>query len=53
MPRSRRRHISLELSRKYCELVDIDVKRTHLAAGPVDNLDIIEEDSLSFIAKTI
>jgi site-specific recombinase XerD len=32
-------HASLEMTRKYCELADIDVKRAHTIASPVDNLD--------------
>ncbi|MCK4369130.1 MAG: tyrosine-type recombinase/integrase [Dehalococcoidales bacterium] len=31
-------HASLEMTRKYCELADIDVKRAHMTASPVDNL---------------
>jgi len=31
-------HASLEMTRKYCELADIDVKRAHMIASPVDNL---------------
>jgi site-specific recombinase XerD len=34
-------HASLEMTRRYCELADIDVKRAHLTASPVDNLDIM------------
>ena len=33
-------HSSLEMTRKYCELADADVKRAHMTASPVDNLDI-------------
>jgi len=33
-------HDSLEMTRRYCELADIDVKRAHIAASPVDNLAI-------------
>ena len=32
-------HASLEMTRRYCELADIDVKRAHSMASPVDNLD--------------
>ena len=32
-------HSSLEMTRRYCELADADVKRAHLTASPVDNLD--------------
>jgi len=31
-------HVSLEMTRRYCELADIDVKRAHMTASPVDNL---------------
>jgi site-specific recombinase XerD len=31
-------HSSLEMTRRYCELADIDVKRAHMTASPVDNL---------------
>jgi len=31
-------HSSLEMTRHYCELADVDVKRAHLTASPVDNL---------------
>jgi site-specific recombinase XerD len=33
-------HSSLEMTRRYCELADIDVKRAHATASPVDNLDL-------------
>jgi len=32
-------HASLEMTRRYCQLADIDVKRVHNMASPVDNLD--------------
>ncbi len=31
-------HASLEMTRHYCELADIDVKKAHSIASPVDNL---------------
>jgi integrase/recombinase XerD len=31
-------HASLEMTRRYCELADTDVKRAHMTASPVDNL---------------
>ena len=31
-------HASLEMTRGYCELADIDVKNAHITASPVDNL---------------
>ena len=33
-------HASLEMTRRYCELANIDVKRAHITASPVDNLPI-------------
>ncbi len=33
-------HSSLEMTRHYCELADIDVKRAHITASPVDNLNL-------------
>ncbi len=32
-------HNSLEMTRRYCEVADADVKRAHGLASPVDNLD--------------
>jgi site-specific recombinase XerD len=32
-------HASLEMTRRYCELADTDVKKAHSLASPVDNLD--------------
>lgn len=34
-------HASLEMTRRYCELADIDVKRAHMTASPVDNLCVV------------
>ena len=31
-------HASLEMTRRYCELADIDIKKAHTTASPVDNL---------------
>ncbi|MFC1929012.1 tyrosine-type recombinase/integrase [Chloroflexota bacterium] len=31
-------HSSLEMTRHYCELADVDLKRAHATASPVDNL---------------
>ena len=28
------------MTRRYCELADTDVKRAHITASPVDNLDL-------------
>ena len=33
-------HTTLEMTRHYCELADIDVKKAHLTASPVDNLGL-------------
>lgn len=33
-------HSTLEMTRHYCELADVDVKRAHLTASPVDNLGL-------------
>jgi site-specific recombinase XerD len=30
-------HSSLEMTRRYCEIADTDVKRAHITASPVDN----------------
>ena len=34
-------HSSLEMTRHYCEVADVDVKNDHLTASPVDNLALI------------
>ena len=31
-------HSSLEMTRRYCELADVDIKKAHRLASPVDNL---------------
>jgi len=33
-------HSSLEMTRRYCELANVDIKKAHAAASPVDNLAI-------------
>ena len=33
-------HSSLEMTRRYCELADTDVKRAHMTASPVDNFSL-------------
>lgn len=33
-------HSSLEMTRRYCELADVDIKTAHTMASPVDNLTI-------------
>jgi site-specific recombinase XerD len=33
-------HASLEMTRRYCELADTDVKQDHMMASPVDNLNL-------------
>ncbi len=32
-------HANLQMTRHYCEVADIDVKRAHITASPVDNLN--------------
>lgn len=32
-------HASLEMTRRYCELAETDVKKAHVMASPVDNMD--------------
>ncbi|GAF67237.1 unnamed protein product [marine sediment metagenome] len=34
-------HSSLEMTRHYCDLADVDVKRAHTTASPVDNLYLV------------
>ena len=33
-------HSSLEMTRRYCELANVDVKKVHATASPVDNLKL-------------
>ena len=33
-------HSSLDMTRRYCQLADVDVKRAHMTASPVDNLGL-------------
>jgi site-specific recombinase XerD len=33
-------HTNLEMTRRYCQLADTDVKKAHLTASPVDNMDL-------------
>jgi integrase/recombinase XerD len=40
-------HASLEMTRRYCELADIDVKRAHMTASPVDNLALRQSGNRS------
>ena len=35
-------HSSLEMTRHYCQLADVDVKKAHLSASPVDNLSLMQ-----------
>ena len=37
-------HSTLSMTRHYCELADIDVKRAHTIASPVDNLGLTVND---------
>ena len=34
-------HSSLEMTRRYCELADVDIKKAHRLASPVDNLKTV------------
>lgn len=36
-------HASLEMTRRYCELADMDVKKAHMTASPVDNLNLCKQ----------
>jgi len=33
-------HTTLEMTRHYCEIADVDVKRAHQTASPVDNMEL-------------
>jgi integrase/recombinase XerD len=33
-------HSSLEMTRRYCEIADTDLKKAHLTGSPVDNLNL-------------
>lgn len=33
-------HLTLEMTRHYCQLADVDVKKAHATASPVDNLGL-------------
>jgi len=33
-------HSSLEMTRRYCELADVDIEKAHALASPVDNLKL-------------
>jgi len=33
-------HSSLEMTRRYCELADVDMRKAHATASPVDNMAI-------------
>ena len=34
-------HSTLDMTRRYCELADLDLKRVHQMASPVDNIDLM------------
>ena len=46
-------HASLGMTRHYCELADVDVKRAHSTASPVDNLLLGSSKELGKPAKAI
>ncbi len=33
-------HSTLDMTRHYCELADLDLQRVHQTASPVDNIDL-------------
>ena len=43
-------HSSLEMTRRYCELANVDIKKAHAIASPVDNLAIGRK---SFIIRSV
>ena len=43
-------HSSLEMTRRYCELANVDIKKAHTIASPVDNLAI---ERKSFIVRNV
>jgi len=43
-------HSSLEMTRRYCELASVDIKKAHAIASPVDNLNI-ERKSIGSISS--
>ena len=43
-------HSSLEMTRRYCELANVDIKKAHAIASPVDNLAI---ERKSFIIRSV
>ncbi|OGN91986.1 MAG: hypothetical protein A2Z75_05315 [Chloroflexi bacterium RBG_13_50_10] len=45
-------HSSLEMTRHYCEVADVDVKNAHMTASPVDNLALIPSKSRVSRART-
>jgi site-specific recombinase XerD len=47
-------HSSLEMTRRYCELADVDIKKAHAIASPVDNLELgIKSDRLTRNSNTV
>ncbi|MEA3442209.1 MAG: tyrosine-type recombinase/integrase, partial [Chloroflexota bacterium] len=44
-------HSSLEMTRRYCEIADIDVKKAHITASPVDNLGTPPRQRQSKVSK--
>ena len=48
-------HSSLEMTRRYCELANVDIKKAHTIASPVDNLAVVRKSLIirSVKVKTI
>jgi integrase/recombinase XerD len=44
-------HSSLEMTRRYCELADVDMRRAHAIASPVDNLKMAKKSAIVRGAK--
>jgi len=44
-------HSSLEMTRRYCELANVDIKKAHAIASPVDNLAIERKLSIVRVSK--
>ena len=44
-------HSSLDMTRRYCQLADIDLKRAHKTASPVDNLRLRWNNNRSSIRR--
>ena len=44
-------HSSLEMTRRYCEVADTDLKKAHITASPVDNLGTLARRRQSKVSK--